>query len=62
MTVRGGATSPAQSGQFKVRESMTIISGFVNESQDGVVVDPKGISMTHTAGHGNCPKVIMYEY
>ena len=36
--------------------------GRINSSQDGVVVDPNGISPTHTAGHGNCPKVIEGEF
>lgn len=33
--------------------------GKINSSQDGIVVDPKGISPTHVAGHGNTPKVLM---
>lgn len=32
--------------------------GSINNSQDGVVVTPGGISKTHTAGHNNCPKII----
>ena len=32
--------------------------GKVNGSQDGEVVGSEGISPCHTAGHGNCPKVI----
>ena len=32
--------------------------GKINSSQDGLVVDPSGISPTHTAGHGNCPKIL----
>lgn len=32
--------------------------GSVNNSQDGIVVSPDGISKTHTAGHNNCPKII----
>lgn len=32
--------------------------GAINSSQDGVVVSPDGISPTHSAGHGNCPKII----
>ena len=35
--------------------------GSINSSQDGVVVDPNGIAPTHTAGHGNMPKVIVQE-
>lgn len=31
--------------------------GRISNGQDGVVVDAEGISPTHTAGHGNCPKV-----
>jgi DNA (cytosine-5)-methyltransferase 1 len=31
--------------------------GRINSSQDGVIVDIEGIAPTHTAGHGNCPKV-----
>lgn len=37
---------------------MCNIIGKLNSSQDGVVVSPDGIAPTHTAGHGNCPKVI----
>lgn len=33
--------------------------GELNLSQDGVVVNPNGISPTHTAGHGNCPKIVL---
>ena len=29
----------------------------INSSQDGVIVYSDGISPTHSAGHGNCPKV-----
>lgn len=30
----------------------------INSSQDGVVVSAEGIAPTHTAGHGNTPKII----
>lgn len=33
-------------------------SGRLNSSQDGVVSQVDGIAPTHTAGHGNCPKII----
>ena len=33
--------------------------GKINSSQDGIVVDPKGISPAHAADHGNTPKVLM---
>ena len=36
-----------------------IIVGRINSSQDGIVIHPDGISHTHTAGHGNCPKVLI---
>ena len=32
--------------------------GKLNSSQDGVVVDSCGIAPTHTAGHGNSPKIV----
>lgn len=32
--------------------------GKINTSQDGIIVDTSGISPTHTAGHGNCTKII----
>ena len=34
------------------------VIGRINTSQDGVVVDPGGIAPTHTAGHGNTPKIV----
>lgn len=33
--------------------------GSVSSSQDAIVVDPEGISKTLTAGHYNCPKVML---
>lgn len=35
--------------------------GYINSSQDGLVVSAEGISPTHTAGHGNTPKVLVKE-
>ena len=32
--------------------------GKINSSQDGVVVNKDDLSPCHTAGHGNCPKVM----
>lgn len=32
--------------------------GTISKSQDGKIVSAYGIAPTHTAGHGNCPKVI----
>ena len=33
----------------------------INSSQDGIVVDPNGICPTHTAGHGNTPKILIHK-
>lgn len=33
------------------------INGRLNSSQDGVVSQVEDIAPTHTAGHGNCPKI-----
>lgn len=40
------------------REPKILQIGKLNSSQDGVVVSDKGIAPTHTAGHGNTPKII----
>ena len=42
-------------------EAVVQTVGRINSSQDGIVVSPNGISPTHTAGHGNTPKVIVRE-
>lgn len=39
-------------------EPKIIQVGKINSSQDGVVVSDEGVSTTHTAGHGNMPKVL----
>lgn len=39
-------------------EPKIIQVGSINSSQDGIVIDPNGISKTHTAGHNNQPKII----
>lgn len=36
-----------------------IVLGRVSGSQDSVVVDRGGVAPCHTAGHGNCPKVLV---
>ena len=36
-----------------------VVFGRISNSQDGVVVMPHGIAPCHTAGHGNCPKVVL---
>lgn len=39
-------------------ESKIVQVGKLNSSQDGIVVSGDGIAPTHTAGHGNTPKVL----
>ena len=41
-----------------ILENKIISVGSINASQDGVVVNPNGISKTLTAGHNNMPKII----
>lgn len=36
-----------------------IYEGRINSSQDGIVINARGIALTHTAGHGNCPKILI---
>lgn len=43
------------------RQPKILKLGNINSSQDGVVVSAEGISPTHTAGHGNTPKVLVKE-
>lgn len=35
-----------------------ICVGRINNSQDGEIMSQEGISQCHTAGHGNCPKIL----
>ena len=42
----------------KNNEQKILVCGKLNNSQDGIVCNPNGISPTHVAGHGNCPKVV----
>lgn len=35
-----------------------LVCGSINSSQDGVIVSADGVSPTHTAGHGNMPKIL----
>lgn len=41
-------------------EPKVIQVGKLNSSQDGIVIDENGIAPTHTAGHGNTPKVLKF--
>ena len=40
-------------------QSSVIYEGRINSSQDGIVINARGIALTHTAGHGNCPKILI---
>ena len=37
------------------------IVGHINSSQDGAICHKRAIVPCLTSGHGNCPKVILYE-
>ena len=37
------------------------VVGYINSSQDGAICHRNGIVPCLTSGHGNCPKVIVYE-
>jgi len=37
------------------------VFGKINSSQDGVIVTADMLAPCLTSGHGNCPKVIVYE-
>jgi hypothetical protein len=41
------------------RSRRVIYAGRLSTSQDGIVVSPHGIAPCHTAGHGNCPKILI---
>ena len=42
----------------KILEPKINIVGRINSSQDGIIIDLKGISPAHTSSHGNVPKII----
>ncbi len=54
--VRGFIEKSPQLGYVKTNNILKL--GRVNSSQDGVIVSIEGISITHSAGHGNCPKIL----
>ena len=37
------------------------VVGYINSSQDGAICHRRAIVPCITSGHGNCPKVIVYE-
>ena len=45
-------------GSSPKHNNRIIVEGRINSSQDGVVVNAEGIAPTHTAGHGNMPKIV----
>ena len=49
-----GTPKPLRGGYNEV-----IYIGKVSSSQDGIIVSPHGIAPVHTAGHGNCPKILI---
>lgn len=51
-------TSPQQGVVLMNSKAVVQKVGRINSSQDGVVVSVEGISPTHTAGHGNTPKIL----
>lgn len=53
------APRPEMDNEEPTTTSMKVqLVGKVNSSQDGVVVSVDGVAPTHTAGHGNCPKIL----
>lgn len=55
------ASERKQEVEKRTISSSVIKVGAVSSSQDGVIVSPEGVAPTHTAGHGNCPKIISEE-
>jgi DNA (cytosine-5)-methyltransferase 1 len=43
---------------YATQEPAVNVVGRINSSQDGIVVSSEGIAPTHTAGHGNTPKIV----
>lgn len=39
-----------------------VLMGRINNSQDGKVISVQGISLCHTSGHNNTPKIIEIVY
>lgn len=55
----GGGYSNSITANYGQRETDLISKkGRLNSSQDGIVFGTDGIAPTHTAGHGNVPKII----
>ena len=46
---------------FPLYRSDGDIVGHINSSQDGAICHERAIVPCLTSGHGNCPKVILYE-
>ena len=54
----GGTASTVKAKDIDADSNFVMTEGMCSNSQDGVVVNKGGIAPCHTAGHGNCPKVI----
>ena len=52
-------SSPSPTIQRRSYSESIIYEGRINSSQDGIVINARGIALTHTAGHGNCPKILI---
>jgi len=50
---------PSPTIQKQSYSESIIYEGRINSSQDGIVINASGIALTHTAGHGNCPKILI---
>lgn len=47
----------AKTGWYATKNDILKV-GQLNSSQDGIVISPEGVTPTHTAGHGNMPKIL----
>jgi len=54
----GGTASTVKAKDIDADSNFVMTEGMCSNSQDGVVVNKGGIAPCHTAGHGNCCKVI----
>lgn len=57
-TEGGAAAKAIKAKDIDADSNFVMQEGYYSNSQDGLVVNKQGISPCHTAGHGNCPKVI----
>ncbi len=57
-TEGGAAAKAIKAKDIDADSNFVMQEGYYSNSQDGLVVNKEGISPCHTAGHGNCAKVI----